>query len=118
MFILFLPLACWVTCIVLDDEQEDDPGWIVADEWLGQWLAVGIALMWMADHWVTYLLAFGLFRIFDIFKPGLVKAAERIGPKWWSIHADDLLAGLFAGAATVVLAWLFGLIDPMGGGQA
>jgi phosphatidylglycerophosphatase A len=47
--------------------------------------------------WWTYALGFAAFRLFDITKPGWVKRAEHAGPPWWSIHGDDLLAGLFAG---------------------
>lgn len=71
---------------------EGDPGWVVIDEFAGQW----IALLALPRATVPGLLtAFVLFRIFDITKLGPVGWADRRhGP--FGIMADDVIAGIIA----------------------
>jgi len=111
--LLLLPLACWSTRVVLPLIKDKDPGWIVIDEWLGQWLTLLIVLPLLQTSWWSFALCFAAFRVFDIWKPGPVRRAEHLGPAWWSIHGDDLLAGLFAGLS---LAGGYGLISVFGSG--
>ncbi len=82
---------------------EPDPGAIVIDEAAGML----VALYGCASPGWNLLLAFGAFRVFDIFKPWPVGASQRL-PGGWGIVADDLLAGLYA-LAVVHLAGLLGL---------
>jgi len=101
---LLLTLLGVVACrIVLPTLTDSDPGWIVIDEWAGQWLALALALAVSPMGWLTLLLAFLLFRLFDIVKPGPVAWAEKVGPDWWSIMADDLVAALLAGLIACAL---------------
>ena len=51
----------------------------------------------VAARLVTHFL---LFRLFDIWKPGVVDAAQRL-PGGWGVVMDDVLAGLLA----ALLAW-------------
>jgi len=97
MFLLFIPLACWSTFIALPHLADKDPGWVVIDEWLGQWLTLMLAVPLLGVTWWSFVFAFAAFRLFDIWKPGLIRRVEHLGPAWWSIHADDLLAALYAG---------------------
>lgn len=66
-----------------------DPGRIVIDETCGQL----IALFLVTPGWKELLLAFFLFRIFDIIKPYPIKKLEAL-PHGWGIMADDVGAGL------------------------
>lgn len=75
-------------------EGTDDPGWVVIDEFAGQWLAM-LPLATLSPPGL--LAAFVLFRLFDIAKPGPVGWAERI-PGAAGVMADDLVAGALAGA--------------------
>jgi phosphatidylglycerophosphatase A len=71
---------------------EGDPGWVVIDEVAGQWLALlGLARPTLAG----LAAALALFRLLDIFKPGLIGWADRQGG-WVGVMADDLAAGAFA----------------------
>jgi len=110
LFLLFLPLACWSTYVALPGMQDKDPGWVVIDEWLGQWLTLLLVMPLMGSGGWTFVLSFAAFRLFDIWKPGWVRRAEHLGPAWWSIHGDDLLAGVYAGLALgaghVVFHWV------------
>jgi len=102
-------LGCQVCYHVLPTIDSDDPGWIVIDEWAGQWLATAlIGFFTSLDVAVVLISSFILFRLFDILKPWPVSWLERIGPKWWSIMADDLGAGLIGGALGVLLVSVAG----------
>jgi phosphatidylglycerophosphatase A len=68
-------------------EAERDPDWVVVDEAAGMSFALAFAMsLWGAA------LAFALFRLFDIAKPGPVGWADR-QPGPFGVMADDLAAG-------------------------
>ncbi len=73
-----------------------DPGYIVIDEVAGLW----IALIASNGEWPLVLLAFMLFRLFDIVKPWPVGWADRQLEGAIGVMADDVLAGLYALAGT------------------
>jgi phosphatidylglycerophosphatase A len=68
-----------------------DPGIVVIDEVAGQWLTLAGAAML---NWKTVLVAFVLFRLFDIWKPPPVRQLEQL-PGGAGIMADDLMAGIY-----------------------
>lgn len=70
-----------------------DPGDVVVDEVLGQWVTIAFATQL---NWAGIGIAFVLFRLFDIVKPPPVRQAEAL-PGGLGIVADDLAAGIFAG---------------------
>ncbi len=80
-----------------------DPGAVVVDEVAGQWLAL---LPLPLDLW-WYAAAFALFRLFDIAKPWPIGWLDKNLHGGRGIMADDLAAGLAAGAlAYALLLWL------------
>lgn len=73
-----------------------DPSDCVIDEVAGQWLSLlPIALEARAHDWRSYAMALFLFRVFDMWKPWPVSAAERL-PGGFGIMADDVVAGVIA----------------------
>jgi phosphatidylglycerophosphatase A len=92
--------------------DDHDPGWIVADEVVGQWIAllpvsVG-ALVSEAPAlalWPGWIAAFLLFRLFDIWKPWIVGRADARGDAV-GVMLDDVFAGVFAALGVVALAAL------------
>lgn len=88
-----------------------DPSEVVIDEVAGQWLALCFpsAGFWLMDlprdtfPYPGWVAAFVFFRLFDIWKPWLIGAADRRGDAD-GIMLDDLLAGIFAGIATMAAA--------------
>ncbi len=68
-----------------------DPQFVVIDEVAGQL----IALMAAPLVWKAALVAFVLFRAFDIVKPPPVRQLEKL-PAGFGIVIDDLAAGLYA----------------------
>jgi len=77
---------------------EGDPGWVVIDEFAGQW----ITLLALGRPTIAGLIAaFILFRLFDITKLGPVGWADRQHGAF-GIMADDVIAGIIA---AVLLLW-------------
>lgn len=79
-----------------------DPGEIVVDEIAGQTIALAglhaVLPVGAAEplRWGLVVVAFGLFRAFDILKPGPVDRMQSL-PGGWGVMTDDLLAGAIAG---------------------
>ena len=81
--------------------EGDDPGWVVVDEIAGQLCAL---LLLARPSWAGLLLAFALFRLLDVAKPGPIGWLDRQGGAL-GIMADDVLAGLVAGALVGAAHW-------------
>jgi phosphatidylglycerophosphatase A len=78
---------------------------VVIDEVAGQWITLlGLSHLTLAGA----VVAFGLFRLLDITKPGPIGWADRVNTAF-GIMADDLLAG---GLGAVIL-WALLLWKPM-----
>jgi len=89
--IVVFPVAVWASSAAARALGRKDPGQVVIDEVLGQWVTLLGAAIWT---WQTYLAAFLLFRLFDIWKPPPVRQAEAL-PEGLGIVADDVLAGIY-----------------------
>ncbi|MDR3753343.1 MAG: phosphatidylglycerophosphatase A [Terracidiphilus sp.] len=88
--------------IVERESGRTDPGFVVIDEVIGQW----IALLGSPFDWRHGLIALVLFRLFDITKPFPVRRLERL-PGGWGIIFDDVAAGLYAlGIAFLLRIWI------------
>lgn len=79
----------------------EDPGFIVCDE------VAAFSIVFFATEvtWLTALVGFAWFRLFDIWKPWPIRRFERL-PGGWGIMADDLVAGAFAAVALQGTMWL------------
>lgn len=69
-----------------------DPGFIVWDEFIGQWLA----LLLLPKTLLWYAIGFALFRLFDIVKRGPVGWADKRFKGGFGVMFDDVIAGLMA----------------------
>ena len=87
--------------IVAREAATEDPSFVVLDEVAGQWVAL-IAVGTRPWEW---LLAFLLFRVFDIVKPSPARQFDRMH-SGFGIMMDDVAAGIYA-MAIVWLARLF-----------
>jgi phosphatidylglycerophosphatase A len=91
-----------------------DPGFIVADEWVGMWITLW-PLRWEAHRllveggWrgIAVLgVPFLVFRVLDIWKPWPVHQIQDL-PGGQGIVADDLVAGLYGlPVVLLLLPWL------------
>jgi phosphatidylglycerophosphatase A len=97
-------LGIWVCGLHARKTRVHDPSECVLDEVAGQWFTlVPIALDGRGGDWRPFVMAFILFRLFDILKPWPISAAESL-PGGFGVMMDDVLAGL---AAAVLL---FGIL--------
>lgn len=101
-------LGLWATIKETAGKDDHDPSEIVIDEVVGQWTAllpVIIATFYLevALHtlWPFWLLAFVLFRVFDIAKPWHVGWADRRDDAT-GVMLDDVIAGLYAAICVAV----------------
>jgi phosphatidylglycerophosphatase A len=85
-------LGIWAGGRHARDIGSADPSSVVVDEVVGQW----IALIGAPLHPLAYLLAFALFRAFDIAKPWPISWFDRRVGGGVGIMADDVAAGLCA----------------------
>jgi phosphatidylglycerophosphatase A len=81
---------------------EGDPGWVVIDEFAGQWISL---LALARPTTLSLAAAFVLFRLFDITKLGPVGWADRRHGAF-GVMADDVIAGFIA-AALLLLVRLY-----------
>ncbi|HEY0179059.1 MAG TPA: phosphatidylglycerophosphatase A [Dokdonella sp.] len=105
LYVVWLALAfalgVWAANRVAARLRVADPGAIVWDEFVGQWIAL-LPLLHDADA-RGVAAAFALFRAFDVIKPWPVSWADRRVGGGLGVMLDDVLAGLYA-AAVLVLA--------------
>jgi phosphatidylglycerophosphatase A len=71
---------------------------IVIDEIVGQ----AIPIMFLPPSWSLIATAFIFFRLFDIWKPWIIGAADRMDGPFGTLF-DDILAGIFALAVCFAL---------------
>jgi phosphatidylglycerophosphatase A len=99
---LALVLGIPASTIVARESGRHDPGFVVVDEAIGQW----IALVGSQANWRHALIALVLFRLFDITKPFPLRQLEKL-PEGWGIVLDDVGAGLYAlGVASLLHLWI------------
>lgn len=87
-----------------------DDGRIVIDEVAGQLVALG-PLLWagtgvlseLSSIFFWVVTGFVLFRVFDVWKPGAIRWAERHFTGGLGVMADDLVAGGHAAGVMLVL---------------
>jgi phosphatidylglycerophosphatase A len=97
---LAFALGVWASNIVVAKLRVEDPGVIVWDEFVGQWIALAPLLLWPRG-WPWIGAGFALFRLFDVWKPWPVSWADRRVKGGVGVMLDDVLAGLWA---AIVLA--------------
>lgn len=85
----------------------EDPKEVVIDELVGMWVV--LAMLPDPFSWYQVLLGFGLFRLFDIWKPSVIGRLDARYKNGFGVMLDDLLAGFFAGIAALAILWLMSL---------
>lgn len=95
-------LGVWVCDWVIRRLLIADPGAVVWDEFVGQWIALAPLLFWPRG-WLWILCGFILFRIFDIAKPWPVSWADRKIPGGLGVMLDDVIAGIYAALVLIAL---------------
>lgn len=106
-------LGWWATAAYTAGDPGADPSEVVIDELVGQWIALwplsfGLWHAGIAPHVFPYpgwIGAFLMFRLFDIWKPGPVRWADRRHDPL-GVMLDDVIAGLMAALAVALAAFV------------
>ena len=101
MAAVLFPPATWAASETARVKNLKDPQIVVVDEVLGQWITLAGA---RTLNWKSYLAAFALFRLFDIWKPAPVRQLERL-PGGLGINADDMMAGAYGALVLFTAGW-------------
>jgi phosphatidylglycerophosphatase A len=91
----------WAADVTAREVGSKDPGLVVVDEVVGQWITLAGATQL---NWKSWLAAFFLFRILDIWKPAPVRQLERL-PGGLGIVADDAMAGVYGALVLFAAGW-------------
>ncbi len=103
LIILFTVLGIW-TATVIENKKGSDPSIVVIDEVVGQW----ISLLYIPFTTIPVLLAFILFRFFDIYKPFPIDQSQKL-KGGYGIMVDDIIAGIYSNLVIQLILY-FGLI--------
>lgn len=90
----------WATGRVIGGPRGEDPGMVVVDEVVGQWITLLVVPLDPA----FYAAAFLVFRVADILKPWPVSWADRSVKGALGVMLDDVLAGLYGAILLSLLA--------------
>jgi phosphatidylglycerophosphatase A len=99
--LLLMVPAIWAAGRMAKDTGSKDPQVVVIDEVVGQWITLAGAVTLNGKSWIA---AFALFRLFDIWKPLPVRQLERI-PGGAGIVLDDAMAGIYAALVLYFAGW-------------
>jgi len=106
--VILVPLAVTACGVEAARRGEADPGPVVLDEVVGQWLALSclVGTRTGVPSGLALAVSFVLFRVFDVLKPWPIRRLERLAGGI-GIVADDLAAGLAAAVCQLVVSrWL------------
>lgn len=85
----------------LTSEWGKDPSKVVIDEVIGMW----ISMLLIPFSYINLLMAFVLFRLFDIFKPLGIRKLEQLNGGL-GVMADDVLAGIYVNLVLQLIIYL------------
>ena len=96
----FCLIAFWASRKTEEIHGQKDSQRIVVDEIIGQLIVFAFVPVTI-DRWLV-VAGFVLFRIFDIWKPYPVRAAENL-PNGIGVCADDIVAGVYGGIFLAII---------------
>jgi phosphatidylglycerophosphatase A len=105
---LIIWVGIWAASVTEKLSGRKDPSKVVIDEVAGQFIALIPIPFVPGTAWWAAILAFILFRFFDIVKPYPARRLESL-ESGLGIMADDIVAGVYAAivvALAVVISWL------------
>ncbi len=98
-------IGVWASNNIERTAQKKDPGFIVVDEVVGQWIALfPLSFLFIFNnHGFSYFffasisaVAFIAFRVFDIWKPWPIRDIDKNIHGGLGIMLDDVIAGVYA----------------------
>lgn len=100
---VLLVAGTWAIGNYVRSTGKQDPKEVVVDEFVGMWITLGFI---PCNSWGWSLAAFGMFRVFDIAKPGPVGWIDRSLHNEYGVMGDDVVAGFLAGVTLWVAQML------------
>ena len=97
-------IGIWASTVVVETFKDKDPEYVVIDEMAGYM----VSMIGFYPSWQHLLIAFVLFRIFDILKPPPIKMFEKL-PSGLGVMADDIIAGIYTWIIMFILVKFFGI---------
>ncbi|WP_338151269.1 phosphatidylglycerophosphatase A [Persephonella sp. IF05-L8] len=97
-------IGIWASTVVVETFKDKDPEYVVIDEIAGYM----VSMIGFYPSWQHLLIAFILFRIFDILKPPPIKMFEKL-PSGLGVMADDIIAGIYTWIIMFILVKFFGI---------
>jgi phosphatidylglycerophosphatase A len=94
-------IGVWASSFVIRTLRIEDPGVVVWDEFVGQWIAL-FPLVVTPRAWPWIGAAFVLFRVFDVWKPWPASWADRKVKGGFGAMLDDVIAGVYGAIALAV----------------
>lgn len=99
MALILLVPGVWSAGVVARRVNKKDPSIVVVDEVIGQWITLAGA---STLNWKSWLAAFLLFRLLDIWKPAPARQFEDL-PGGIGIVADDVMSAIYGALAIFLL---------------
>ena len=91
IIIIYTILSIFLINHVIKKLKNKDPKFIVVDEHIGQ----AISLILCEQEFFEYLIAFAIFRFFDIVKPFPINFVDKKIKSALGVILDDILAGFY-----------------------
>lgn len=96
--VIFFIIGVAAGSFVEREQKSKDPSIVVVDEIVGMW----ISLLFVPHLWWSFLIAFALFRLFDVLKPFPANSIQNL-KGGLGIMMDDVVAGIYALIGTHLL---------------
>jgi len=91
-------IGVWASQVVIGKLGIEDPGVVVWDEFVGQWITLTPLVIWPRG-WIWVAVGFVVFRVFDVWKPWPASWADRNVKGGLGAMLDDVLAGVYGAIA-------------------
>ena len=96
LFLLFIVVSFFIGIFLCSQisSEDKDPKSFVWDEFVGMWISC-VPLLFIDKDFYLLLLAFFIFRFFDIYKPLGIKSLDRKSGAFY-VMTDDVIAGIYS----------------------
>lgn len=101
-------IGVWASSFVIRTLRIEDPGVVVWDEFVGQWITL-FPLVAAPRAWPWIAVAFVLFRVFDVWKPWPASWADAKVKGGFGTMLDDVFAGAYAAFVLAVAIYCAGM---------
>ncbi len=92
---IVLTIGTWAAHVHANESKSQDPQEVIIDEVAGQFIALWAVAFGFVSGWLGFIIAFILFRAFDICKPFPINYLDKHVKGGIGIMLDDVVAGLF-----------------------